>query len=240
MSSLALVFALDEESQSLREFFNAKICETFLNINIYSCIFDDHYFYIFNTGVGKVNAALVLSTLLNCFQIKHVFNIGTACSLDAKVKPHNWLLVSHSAYHDFDLTMFNYQYGQVPKYPVFFNCQNALFDSCDLVLSKETSVKFFKGLLTTGDIFVNSKTYKQIKKKFPQCLGADMEATAYAHVCYKYDVSFSSLKIISDLAFKSNSIQIYQKNVLSTSQKIAEVVPKVLKHFFSLQKSSSI
>ena len=67
-------------------------------------------------GVGKVNAAMCVQILCDCFGVTHVINTGIAGSLCAELDIGDLVISKDAMYHDFtchDLNP-NYVVGQVP------------------------------------------------------------------------------------------------------------------------------
>ena len=62
------------------------------------------------------------------------------------------------------------------------------------------------GLICTGDQFISGeKAVAGILKHFPQALACDMESAAVAQTCYRYNVPFLSMRLISDVAGKETT-----------------------------------
>jgi len=147
------------------------------------------------TGVGKVNASSVLSRELTKESFDLILNLGLA-GATKPFTPGDFVLIKDATYHDFDLTMFGYQKGQVPGYP-------AKFQSNQLWMNKiEKEVKGLKiGSLYTGDCFMT--------KGFHDHMVFDMEGAALYQVAYAYQVPIVSLKVISDIVGSKEHIQNY-------------------------------
>ena len=71
-------------------------------------------------GVGKVNAALCVQVLCDCFGVTHIVNTGVAGSLCASLDIGDLVISRDAMYHDFDCHVLNdaYVVGQVPGLPV--------------------------------------------------------------------------------------------------------------------------
>ena len=64
-----------------------------------------------------------------------------------------------------------------------------------------------RGMIATGDQFINSKEQQQVLlKSFPQLLAVEMEGAAVAQVAYEYSLPFSVIRVISDKADEDSEI----------------------------------
>ena len=65
-------------------------------------------------GVGKVNAALCVQIMCDCFGVTHLVNTGIAGSLCAELDIGDLVVSRDAMYHDFDCVHFGYPFGKVP------------------------------------------------------------------------------------------------------------------------------
>ena len=154
-------------------------------------------------GVGKVNAALCVQALCDCFHVTHIVNTGVAGSLDAKLDIGDFVISKDAIYHDFKCSDLNpaYVVGQVPGLPVrFFPADEAMVrlatEAAQLVHKDHVKV----GTVASGDQFVSSK---QVKEKIISDTGAlctEMEGTAIAHTAWRNQIPFVIIRAISDKA----------------------------------------
>src|SRR5690554_4816984 len=71
------------------------------------------------TGVGKTNASSALTYLITLYpHAKLIINLGIVGGY--KVLLHETYIVCESTYHDVDLTVFNYEKGQIPNFPTIY------------------------------------------------------------------------------------------------------------------------
>ena len=148
---------------------------------------------VLHTGVGKVNATLELTKVLQKAYLyylppmpKLVINYGTAGS--RKYKKGEFVDCTKFIQRDMDVTGLGFQRGETPfeqDPPFVIQQQNMEFNP----IGKNASCG-------SGDNFVEDKTnyYGEV---------VDLEAYALAKVCYLYDVPFISFKYITDGADKS-------------------------------------
>ena len=115
-------------------------------------------------GVGKVNAALCVQILCDCFGVTHIVNTGVAGSLCAELDIGDLVVSRDAMYHDFDCHVINdaYQVGQVPGFDtVAFPADDDLvkdaFAAAESVNPGHTRI----GRIASGDQFICQKDKKQ-------------------------------------------------------------------------------
>ena len=173
------------------------------------------------TGVGKVNAAMTTTLLLEHFQPTRVLFTGIAGSVDPNLEPGDIVVAKQTAYHDMGtLWSQGIEYGGVKSRmtgepnPVFFPADPVLLTATEKAAKGMTfgSVglrvgqrppKVVVGTVVTGDVFVASK---EKSAELAKELGADaveMEGAAVAQLCYQRDIGCLVIRSISDKADRS-------------------------------------
>ncbi len=173
------------------------------------------------TGVGKVNAAMTTTLLLEHFRPTRVIFTGIAGAIDPNLEPGDIVIARRMAYHDMGtLWTEGMEHGGVKNRltgednPVFFpadpnllaaadcGAHKAVFDPITLQSGKRPP-KVITGTIVTGDAFVASR---EKGKEFEEKLGADaveMEGAAVAQVCYQRGVGCLVIRSMSDKADES-------------------------------------
>jgi len=173
------------------------------------------------TGVGKVNAAMTTTLLIEHFQPAHVLFTGIAGAVDPNLEPGDIVIAKQTAHHDMGtLWPEGLEHGGVKDpvtgvpNPVFFPADATLLAAATQAAQEaalhaislrtgERAPKVLVGTVVTGDVFVASK---------PKCaelaeeLGADaveMEGAAVAQLCYQRGVGCLIIRSISDKADES-------------------------------------
>lgn len=149
------------------------------------------------TGVGKVNAAMSLSEFIALNQVDEIYNLGFA----GATKPFgvsDLVLIDGASYHDFDLSLFGYQKGQVPGYPEIFPSNPQLLKKVKKVIP---DIK--NGHLYTGDYFMTNE-------RKDACI-IDMEGAALYQVAYHHHIPIVSVKVVSDVMGMENHYDSYKK-----------------------------
>ena len=152
-------------------------------------------------GVGKVNAAICVQVLCDCFQVTHIVNTGVAGSLCSELDIGDFVISKDAMYHDFDCHSLNYAIGQVPGITVHaFPADEILiryaYAAAESVHARHARI----GRVASGDQFVCEKS---VKEKIIETTGAictEMEGTAIAHAAWRNGVPFVIIRAISDKA----------------------------------------
>ncbi len=168
-----------------------------------------HQVCLIVTGIGKVNAAAGLTYMLGKQTFNQIINVGLAGGY--LLNKGESVLVARSTYHDFDLTFFDYEKGQVPHYPTWFE-PNYL----------DLNYKEFKQTpLYTGDYFSTS-----VIAQTPYV--ADMEGNAFFQVAHRFNIPLASLKVVSDVIGSTEQLETYQASEMSFQDKLRDALLKLL------------
>lgn len=161
---------------------------------------------IVQCGVGKVNAALCVQILCDCYHITHVVNTGIAGSLCAELDIGDLVISRDAMYHDVDCHAFGYPVGKVPGMPVQYEADATLIR---LALEAAEAVHpghIRSGRIASGDQFVCEKPLKEHIIRVTGALCTEMEGAAIAHAAYRNGIPFVIIRAISDKADDSAEV----------------------------------
>ncbi|MBZ5961333.1 5'-methylthioadenosine/adenosylhomocysteine nucleosidase [Leuconostoc gelidum subsp. gasicomitatum] len=153
-----------------------------------------HEVVLTESGIGKVAAASATTVLIDNFQPDLVVNTGSAGALDPDLKIGDEVVGTHVAYSDVDVTVFGYDFGQVPNRPLYYEADKQVVREFSQLAAVKT------GLIVSGDQFVQDEAKQRILTHFPEAMLAEMEAAAVAQVAYQFKTPFIVLRGVSDLA----------------------------------------
>lgn len=169
-------------------------------------------------GVGKVNAAMTTTLLIEHFQPDAVIFSGVAGGLNPDLLPGDIVIGARAAQHDLaDIEPDSVVYFGVKnpvtgqRNPIFIPADSALLALAEASVKKveleriATSVgervpHVITGVIATGDAFITSTPKKQ---EIHRNLGADaveMEGAAVMQVCYQLGVPCLLIRALSDNA----------------------------------------
>ncbi|HET7628373.1 MAG TPA: 5'-methylthioadenosine/adenosylhomocysteine nucleosidase [Bacillales bacterium] len=166
---------------------------------------------VVKSGIGKVNAAIATTMLIQKFEPQLLINTGSAGGFHEELKVGDIVISTEVRYHDVDATIFGYEYGQVPGMTASFTADRELIETAVTAAQKIPNVRVEKGLIVSGDSFMNDQARVDfVNSKFKRLLAAEMEAAAIAHTCSRFDVPFVVIRSLSDIAGKESNVSFEQ------------------------------
>lgn len=175
-------------------------------IKFYSGYIGDKEIILCESGVGKVNASSAATILISNYNVDLLINTGIAGGLN-DTKCRDVILANGVAWHDFDIRLFGYEYGQVPELPKVFPVNPYVLMNVKSVLNK-LNISYKEGIIISGDQFVTSLDKIENVKDL-NALACEMEGAAIAQVATKAGVDFIVLRYISDLVGKKGQNEDY-------------------------------
>jgi len=154
-------------------------------------------------GVGKVNAAICVQILCDCFDVTHIVNTGVAGSLCAELDIGDFVISSDAMYHDFDCSVLSnaYPVGQVPGVAVHAFPADEELTACAYEAAQQIHAGHARiGRIASGDQFVSTQEQKSKIVCNTSALCTEMEGTAVAHAAWRNGVPFVVIRAISDKA----------------------------------------
>jgi len=228
---IAIIGAMEEEVEILRNKMEEVQQET-----IAGCEFNIGKLHgtdvvLLKSGIGKVNAAMSTAILLEKYTPDVVINTGSAGGFSPELKVGDVVISTDVVHHDVDVTIFGYAYGQVPQLPPTFKADEKLIAVAEEAAKKIEKVQVVKGLIATGDSFMNdSKRVEFVRGKFPELQASEMEAAAIAQVAYQFGVPFIIIRALSDIAGKESNISFeafLETAAIHSSQLVENIVQQL-------------
>ena len=158
-----------------------------------------HDIVVAYSKIGKVNAALTSSVLVQHFKVEKLLFSGVAGALSEDLGIGDLIAATKLCQHDLDLTAFGHPYGYVPEGKIYIESDKYLRQLAKEV-AKEKGIELKEGIIATGDQFVADPKRKEWIKKTFNADAIEMEGAAVAVVCDAFDVPFFVLRSISDAA----------------------------------------
>lgn len=220
---IAIIVPMAEEADFYRHHFASEETKMFGSTEFEHFYVQGNDIYLGLSGIGKVQAAMNLSSLLSNEDIDLIFVTGSAGSLNKDVHRKDLVLPNSFAYHDAHNTSAgNYVEGQIPQEPARFVLNSPERENFKRYLSQQ-GVQYKEGLAVTGDSFISSSKQKdEILKNFPEALCVEMEGAAFAQVAYHFKTPIVILRAISDNGDESadNDFDAFVKEVGAKAAKL--------------------
>lgn len=181
--------------------------------NVVTGEINGHSVMIMTTGVGKVNAAFGLTSVLSTYKVDYIINVGLVGGFKP-LNPGDMVFIQSATYHDFDLSIFGYDKGQVPQLPT-----NYLPDP---IITKQVQSKLnlTETKLYTGDTFLT-----EVIEPNSVC---DMEGAAYFQVAHLLNTPMISVKIISDIVGEPSQLEDYSVFEAQCSIRFKSLIEQIL------------
>ncbi|BDR60410.1 5'-methylthioadenosine/adenosylhomocysteine nucleosidase [Lactobacillus xylocopicola] len=196
---IAIIVPMAIEAEYYHKYFHSGNKEMFGSTMFEHFCVRGNDIYLGLSGIGKVQAAMNLTSILAQVNLDLVLMTGTAGSLQAGVHQGDLIVAKSFAYHDAHNTLAgDYVEGQLPGEPASFDLDSPARTQLTNFLEVQ-GVKYQEGLIVTGDSFIGSDQQKQaIKQNFPQAVGVEMEGAAFAQVAAHFKKPLIALRAISD------------------------------------------
>nr|WP_263313113.1 5'-methylthioadenosine/adenosylhomocysteine nucleosidase [Mammaliicoccus sp. Marseille-Q6498] len=203
---IGIIGAMEEEIEILKLSINNLETINKAHVIFYKGQLEGKEIVLAQSGIGKVNAAITTTLLINEFNPELIINTGSAGSVDNKLNIGDIIISNKVYYHDVNATAFGYKLGQVPNMPEFYKTNDDLISLAQSSI-EELELNGVVGEVATGDSFIGSiEQRKEIKGDFPTASVVEMEAGAIAQTCYQYNTPIIVTRAVSDLADKESDV----------------------------------
>ncbi|QMS85619.1 5'-methylthioadenosine/adenosylhomocysteine nucleosidase [Candidatus Xianfuyuplasma coldseepsis] len=225
---IGIIGAMSEEISAIKLQMENVTTTSLRGRIFYSGIIHEQGVVLVQAGIGKVNAAITTTLLLDHYHVDAVINVGVAGGQHG-VQHGDIILSSSVLYHDVDVTNFGkYVHGQVPGHEPEFFAEPSLTVGFEKVL-KELHFEYKIGRIASGDQFVYSTDkVQEINKLYDNVFAIEMEACAIAHTASIFQVPFIIVRSISDVLGDDSQAEDFQQFLVSSSDKVAHVIQQYL------------
>lgn len=196
---ISIMGAMVEEITPLLDFFGTYETTEFAKNRYYSTRYKNVEVVLAYSKIGKVNASLTASTLIEKFGADILLFSGVAGALNPDLKIGDVIVASQLAQHDLDITVFGHPHGYVPEGAVYVATDPKLTDIAKKVAQKQ-NILLKEGIIATGDQFICDGTKKEWIRSTFHADATEMEGASVAVVCDALNIPFCVLRAISDAA----------------------------------------
>ncbi|MFT8390711.1 MAG: 5'-methylthioadenosine/S-adenosylhomocysteine nucleosidase [Sporolactobacillus sp.] len=209
---LGLIGAMEEETNLLKGRLEDKRETEAGGCHFFSGKLEGVDVVLLQSGIGKVNAAIGTTLLIDRYHPDAVINTGSAGGTDSSLEIGDVVLSTKVFHHDVDATAFHYAPGQVPGMPAFYEPETRLVTLAAEIAEKMAGDHHVRlGAIGSGDSFMaDPKRIEALKQLFPEMLTVEMEAAAIAQTCYRFGVPFLIVRALSDVAGKQSEVSFEQ------------------------------
>ena len=197
------------------------------------------------TGIGKVNAAIVTTLMIEHFKPREIIFSGIAGGIDPALAPGDIVIGDSIAYHDYGvINDSGVVYGATRSLismqlnPLYFACdsrlvQTALTAANSIVLEKVVRENgsfvplIKKGVIVTGDVFVSAEGVTKRLRDELHAAATEMEGAAIAQTCFQQHTPFLIIRSLSDKAngkAKADMMSFYEVAAKNAAMLVMEIV----------------
>lgn len=228
---IAIIGAMEEEVALLRNRIHIQKQEVIANCEFTIGSFHDTEIILLKSGIGKVNAAMSTAILLERYAPDVVINTGSAGGYNPQLRVGDLVISNEVVHHDVDVTIFGYEYGQVPQLPGTFKADERLITIATRVATKIEGIQAVQGLIATGDSFMSDpERVEFVREKFPDLQAVEMEGAAIAQVAYQFAKPFVIIRSLSDIAGQESHLsfnQFLEKAAVHSAQLVLDFVKEL-------------
>ncbi len=200
MKKLGIIGAMDIEVETLKEYIANPVISRYAGMEFCAGLLEGCSAVVVRCGVGKVNAALCVQILCNCFGITHLINTGIAGSLCKELDIGDLVISKDAMYHDFNCNVFGYPNGQVPGMPLTYQADEELIMQAFSVAEQVNPGRNRIGRIASGDQFICEELQKEQIISVTGGLCTEMEGAGIAQAAYRNEIPFVIVRAISDKA----------------------------------------
>ena len=225
MKKIGIIFAMREELEETKKMFTDIKEHLIYELKIYECKNESIICYLVESGIGKVNATRTTQILIDKMNVDYILNVGVAGSVSKEVNKCDIVIADKLVQHDFELTIYNYEKGEIPNIGKYIDCDEYLID---IAKNVKIDSNVHIGVIASGDIFISDENMgAKINKKF-DALCVEMEGAAIAQVCRLCRIPFLVIRAISDSPYEEDNHLTFDEFLKISSNMAAKFIKEFL------------
>ena len=199
MTKIGIMGAMVQELEGLKAELTGMRCETRRGIDFYFGTLHGKDVVLVQCGIGKVNAAMTTTLLLEQGIEKLIFT-GVAGGLESGLRVGDLVISTDLLQHDVDVTALGYELGLIPDEKLSWHSDPELRSLALSVAGQLEDRKAVMGRILSGDQFIASPEKVDYLRETFGGACAEMEGAAVAQVAVKFGVPFVVIRSLSDSA----------------------------------------
>ncbi|SDN51964.1 5'-methylthioadenosine/S-adenosylhomocysteine nucleosidase [Bacillus sp. OK048] len=200
---IAIITAMEEEMAPFR--IESRITARLQvgKVIVEEAIYHGQHLILVESGIGKVNAAVAVTLLIERYKPDLIINVGSSGAFAEGLKVGDVVVATQYRYGDVDATCFGYEYGQVPQMPAKYDLDDNWLEVARQAAAEADDLPYSLdfGLILTLDSFMSeSDRVEWVKSTFPSVKVSDMEGLAIVQAAAQYGIPVLAIKVVSDIA----------------------------------------
>lgn len=195
---IGIIGAMDIEIQAIAEKMTVSESRTIAGMKFLSGKLGNTEIVLACSGIGKVFSAACTQAMILEFAPDYIMNIGVCGGLSKELSTGDIILGEKVVQYDMDTSAVGDPIGLISGInKIYFDCDEEMNSRMERIMT-EKNVPYKKGVVATGDIFINdSNLVSKLRDGF-NAIAGDMESASIGHVCYINNVPFGILRSMSD------------------------------------------
>jgi len=195
---------MDRELDALLEDFDTPRTERVINRTFYRGVLHGHEAVAVIAGIGKTAVATTATLLVQHFGVQCVVLTGAAGRVSDDLSIGDVVVATHLVHHDLDASPIFPRYHVPTLGTARLAADEAVtalaYDAAQSFIAAEPGDggKVAKGLVLSGDQFMNPAQIRDLRRRFPDGLAVEMEGAAVAQVCIESGTPYAIVRSISD------------------------------------------
>ena len=232
---ILIVAAMEVEYNEILLLMNDSKKHTLQHVEYHQGSINDNEVTLMLSGIGKVNTAYALTTILNFIPIDFIINVGSAGGVvnEHEVDILDIVVAKKVCNHDIDLVLANRLPGVLPDLPQYY--QSAVNKNILMALS-QLDLKYHYATIASGDQFIGDlNRLNYVTQNFEDVCAVEMEAGSIAQIAYLRKIPFIIIRSISDVIGKEvpNQIQ-FEEYIVKASKNSALATQKIIENYKSV------
>jgi adenosylhomocysteine nucleosidase len=235
---IGIIGAMEDEVLFLRSAIEAGQVETAGGFEMTSGTLENKQVVLLRCGIGKVNAAVGCTVLINRYNPSLVINTGSAGGIDPSLRFGDAVISEGLVYHDADITAFGYAHGRIPGCPPVFPIEENLIRLAEQAvdeLKREGALaadfRHCRGLIGSGDVFVHKPEHIAVLRRlFPNLGAVEMEGAAIAHTCFLFKIPVLIIRALSDIAGTESPLA-FDEFLPIASKHSGDIVRRIVRNY---------
>ena len=205
---IGIIVAMDKEFAQLTKLLDNTSTTQHNHKTFVTGRMGQHTLVIQQCGIGKVNSTIGAVEMIDLYSPNLIISTGVAGGADPTLEVQDVVIGTEYTYHDVYCGE-NNAYGQLQGMPARYSVAGCVSEAIEKTIA-ESNVNIRKGLIVSGDWFVDSREKMSgIMKLFPEAQAVDMESCSIAQTCHIYGVPFVSMRIVSDVPLRDTKAAMY-------------------------------
>lgn len=195
---IGIIGAMTVEIDGLKAIMTDKTDKTIAGITFTKGLLCEKEAVVAVCGEGKVNAAICAQSMIMEYKPDMIVNTGVGGGLAEGLKIGDVVAATSVVEHDMDMSPLGHKIGFICGIDaVEMDCDKKITDALFECIEK-SGIDCRKGIVATGDQFINSTEKKAWLVENFNAAVCEMEGGAIGHVCIRNGVPFGVLRAISD------------------------------------------